>query len=198
MATNKSLSHHRNYQIAPSIIYSKIHSKSSESLLNNNQKIDLQQKEKQFNKIIKMKKSQTELTNFETTTTKPIEITCNATSILRRRFSLFRIKRSQPSNENVNVQALQQIIDKLRYDLHIKTTELEIIKKHTENKCNSIIQPSNESIEQAFQLQTILNTRLEEMLTENDLLKKSIQELESFAQQQKSKKNHSGFFFCYQ
>ena len=44
--------------------------------------------------------------------------------------------------------------------------------------------PTNESIEQAMQLQSILNSRLEEMLTENDLLKKSIQELESYAQQQ--------------
>ncbi|CAF3911725.1 unnamed protein product [Rotaria sp. Silwood2] len=183
MATNKSLSHHRNYQIAPSVISAKFRSKSSDSLSNNNRKIESQQKEKQINKTTKMKKSQTELTYFET---KPIETICNTTSMLRRRFSLFRTKRSQPSNENVNVPALQQIIDKLRHDLQIKTDELETMKKRTEYKRCSIIQSSNESIEQAFQLQTILNARLEEMLTENDLLKKSIQELESFAQQQKN------------
>ncbi|CAF3370653.1 unnamed protein product [Rotaria sp. Silwood1] len=187
MATLKSLSHHRNYQIAPSVISSKFRSKSSDSFsnTNNNKKIESEQKEKQINKIIKMKKSQIELTNLEI---KPIETICNTTSMLRRRFSLFRIKRSQPTNENVNIQALQQIIEKLRHDLQIKTDELETMKKYTENKRNSIIQPSNESIEQAFQLQTILNTRLEEMLTENDLLKKSVQELESFAQQQKIEK----------
>jgi hypothetical protein len=90
-------------------------------------------------------------------------------------------------NENSNVQALQQIIDQLRRDLQIKTDELETMRQRIEKKRSSIAVPSNESIEQAMQLQTILNVRLEEMLIENDLLKKSIQELESFAQQQKCK-----------
>ncbi|CAF3354468.1 unnamed protein product [Rotaria socialis] len=186
MATNKSFFRPYNYQIAPRIITAKFRSKSSDSVSNhnnNNQKIDSQ---KQENKISKMKKSQTTLTDFET---KPLETTCNTTSMLRRRFSLFRIKRSQQANENVNVHALQQIIDNLRHDLQNKTDELQTIKKHVEKKRHSIIQLPDESIEQALQMQTTLNGRLEEMLTEKDLLKKRIQELESYAQQTKRKRH---------
>ncbi|CAF3444217.1 unnamed protein product [Rotaria socialis] len=181
MATNKSFFRPYNYQIAPRIITAKFRSKSSDSVSNhnnNNQKIDSQ---KQENKISKMKKSQTTLTDFETT--------CNTTSMLRRRFSLFRIKRSQQANENVNVHALQQIIDNLRHDLQNKTDELQTIRKHVEKKRHSIIQLPDESIEQALQIQTTLNGRLEEMLTEKDLLKKRIQELESYAQQTKRKRH---------
>ncbi|CAF4502114.1 unnamed protein product [Rotaria magnacalcarata] len=144
-----------------------------------------------------MKKSQTVLNGFETKIVPSPPSILNSTSVLRRRFSLFRTKRPQQlqqtsindvsSNENSNVQSLQQIIDQLRHDLQIKTDELETMRQHIEKKRSSVAVPSNESIEQAMQLQTMLNTRLEEMLIENDLLKKSIQELEIFAQQQKCK-----------
>ena len=200
MATNKSSSHHY-YQIAPPINPSKFISKSSESLSNLDPNLELQS-QKQSNKSTKMKKSQTVLNGFESKTVQSPQSLLNTTSALRRRFSLFRIKRSQQNppqqqqqqtlvndvpNENSNVQALQQIIDQLRRDLQIKTDELEIMRQRIEKKRSSIAVPSNESIEQAMQLQTMLNARLEEMLIENDLLKKSIQELESFAQQQKCK-----------
>jgi predicted RNase H-like nuclease (RuvC/YqgF family) len=187
MATNKSSSHHY-YQIAPPIISSKFLSKSSESL----SKLDIQS-QKQSDKSSKMKKSQTVVNGFETKNVQPPQPLLNSTSALRRRFSLFRIKRSQQQqqssvndlpSENSNIQALQQIIDQLRRDLQIKTDELETMQQRIEKKRSSIAVPSNESIEQAMHLQTLLNTRLEEMLSENDLLKKSIQELEAFAQQQ--------------
>ncbi|CAF0754484.1 unnamed protein product [Rotaria sp. Silwood1] len=190
MATNKSSSSsHHSYQIASPIKSSKLVSKSSESLSNIEH-----QSPKQSNKTTKMKKSQTALNGFETKPIQTPQTSLNSTSVLRRRFSLFRIKRSQQqssindlSNENSNVQALQQIIDQLRHDLKIKTDELETMRQHIEKKRTSISTPSNESIEQAMQLQTMLNARLEEMLIENDLLKKSIQELEIFAQQQRCK-----------
>jgi hypothetical protein len=193
MATNKSSSSHY-YQIASPINSSKFVSKSSESLSNIDSNNDLQS-QKQSNKSTKMKKSQTALNGFETKIIQLPQPLLHSTSALRRRFSLFRIKRSQQQqssmndlpNENSNVQALQQIIDQLRRDLQIKTDELETVRQRIEKKRSSIAVPSNESIEQAMQLQTILNVRLEEMLIENDLLKKSIQELESFAQQQKCK-----------
>jgi len=193
MATNKSSSSHY-YQIASPINSSKFVSKSSESLSNIDSNNDLQS-QKQSNKSTKMKKSQTALNGFETKIIQLPQPLLHSTSALRRRFSLFRIKRSQQQqssmndlpNENSNVQALQQIIDQLRRDLQIKTDELETMRQRIEKKRSSIAVPSNESIEQAMQLQTILNVRLEEMLIENDLLKKSIQELESFAQQQKCK-----------
>jgi len=188
---NNPLSHHHHhhyYRITHPVIASKFRSKSSDSLVNINSKNDSQQKEKQkqVNKITKMKKSQTVFSGFDI---KPIQTTFNSASALRRRFSFFRLKRSQPSNEHSNIQALQQIIEQLRRDLQTKTDEVEIMKEHIENKRTmGIIQPSNESIEQALQLQTILNAKLDDMLTENDLLKKNIQELESYAQQQKSKR----------
>ncbi|CAF0826743.1 unnamed protein product [Rotaria sordida] len=192
MATNKSSSPH-SYQIISSIKSSKLVSKSSESLSNIEH-----QSPQQSNKSTKMKKSLTVLNGFETKSIQTPQTSLNSTSVLRRRFSLFRIKRPQPqqqqqssindiSNENSNVQALQQIIDQLRHDLKNKTDELETMRQHIEKKCTSISIPSNESIEQAMQLQTMLNGRLEEMLIENDFLKKSIQELEIFAQQQKCK-----------
>jgi hypothetical protein len=193
MAINKPSSQHY-YQIASPINISKFVSRSSESLSIIEPNIDLQT-QKQSNKSTKMKKSQTALNGFETKTIQSPQPLINSTSALRRRFSLFRIKRSQQQqlslndvpNENSNVQVLQQIIDQLRRDLQIKTDELETMRQRIEKKRSSIAVPSNESIEQAMQLQTMLNARLEEMLIENDLLKKSIQELESFAQQQKRK-----------
>ncbi|CAM4794869.1 unnamed protein product [Rotaria magnacalcarata] len=191
MATNKSSPPHY-YQISAAINSTKPVSKSSESLTN----IEYQSA-KQINKSSKMKKSQTVLNGFETKIVPSPPSILNSTSVLRRRFSLFRTKRPQQlqqtsindvsSNENSNVQSLQQIIDQLRHDLQIKTDELETMRQHIEKKRSSVAVPSNESIEQAMQLQTMLNTRLEEMLIENDLLKKSIQELEIFAQQQKCK-----------
>ena len=190
MATIKSSSSSQHYyQIASPLNSSKSLSKSSESLANIDSNID-----KQSTKSTKMKKSQTVFNGFETKPISSPSPVLNSTSALRRRFSLFRIKRTQqaPSindipNENSNVQALQHIIEQLRRDLQIKTDELETMREHIEKKRSSIAVPSNESIEQAMQLQTILNARLEEMLMENDLLKKSIHELESYAQQQKRK-----------
>jgi hypothetical protein len=177
MSTNKTSFHHYYYRIAPPIISSKFLSKSSDSLTNIDRKNECQEKQKQANKTSKMKKSQTTITAFET---KPVQTSFNSPSLLRRRFSLFRIKRSPQSNENSNVQVLHQTIDQLRRDLQTKTNELELQKDQRETK-------QHESIEQAMHLQTILNSKLEEMITENDSLKKSIQELESFAEQQKSK-----------
>jgi hypothetical protein len=181
MATNRPLSHHHYYyQITHPVLDSKFRSKSSDSLINLNLKNESPQKQS------KMKTSQTAFPGFEI---KPIQTTFNSAMALRRRFSFFRRKRSQPSNEHSHVQVLQQIIEQLRHDLQTKTDELETMKEHIENKrTTSMIQPANESIEQAMQLQTMLNARLEEMLIENDQLKKSIQELESFAQQEKSKR----------
>jgi hypothetical protein len=188
MATNKSLSQHY-YQLASS----KFLSKSSESLSKLDSNIELQ-KQKQTNKSSKMKKSQTVLNGFEIKTGQSPQSLLNSTSILRRRFSLFRIKRPQQQssmndiqNENSNVEALQQIIAQLRRDLQMKTDELETMRERIEKKRSSIAVPSNETIGQAMQLQTMLNARLEEMLIENDLLKKSIQELEAFAEQQRCK-----------
>ncbi len=188
MTMNNSLFHHHYYQITHPVIASKFRSKSSDSLVNINSKNDSQKKEKpkQVNKTMKMKKSQTVFSGFDI---KPIQTTFNSATALRRRFSLFRLKRSQRSNEHSNIQALQQTIEQLRRDLQSKTDEVDIMKEHIDNKRTmGMIQPSNESIEQAIQLQTILNSKLENMLTENDLLKKSIQELESYAQQQKRKR----------
>jgi hypothetical protein len=151
-------------------ILSKFRSKSSDSLLAIHRKNELP---KQVIKPTKMKKSQTILSNFE-----------SKSPTLRRRFSFFRLKRSSTSN----VEALQEIIDQLKNDLQTKTDELESMREH---------QPVNQSIEQAMQLQTILNAKLEEMLKENDLLKKNIEELESFAQQQKSKSKREKKFSFY-
>lgn len=196
MATNKSSSHHC-YQIAPPINASKFVSKSTESLTNIDPNSE-NHSQKQATKASKMKKSQTTFNGFESKVIQAPQASLNSTSALRRRFSLFRIKRSQqqqqqqtlvndPAHENSSVQALQQIIDQLRRDLQIKTDELETIRQRIEKKRSSIAVPTNESIEQAMHLQTMLNVRLEEMMMENDLLKKSIQELESYAQQQKCK-----------
>lgn len=198
MTATKPSSHHY-YQLAPPIGTSKFLSKSSESLVHLDSKVEPALEPKQTNnasnKSTKMKKSQTALNGFEAKTPPTPPIT--STSILRRRFSLFRIKRPQQQlqsppaacanempDETSNVQALQQIIDQLRRDLQMKTDELETTRQRIEKKRSSIAAPSNESIEQAMQLQTMLNARLEEMIIENDLLKKSIHELESYAQQQ--------------
>ena len=130
MATNKSSSSPHYYQIASSTSPSKLTSKSSESISN----IEFQS-QKQSNKTSKMKKSQTVVNGFETNSIQTPLTSVNSTSALRRRFSLFRMKRSQQQsstnddiqNENCNVQALQNIIGQLRRDLQIKTNELETI-----------------------------------------------------------------------
>ncbi|CAF1681498.1 unnamed protein product [Didymodactylos carnosus] len=90
-----------------------------------------------------MKKSLTVLNGFETKSIQTPQTSLNSTSVLRRRFSLFRIKRPQPqqqqqssindiSNENSNVQALQQIIDQLRHVIHktrsVQTTVLVLTR----------------------------------------------------------------------
>ena len=74
----------------------------------------------------------------------------------------------------------------LKGELQKKTNKLETLKEHIEAKRQ---QPSTESIGQAMQLQAMLNEKLEEMLNENDLLKKSIQDLEYFAQQERSERS---------
>ncbi len=139
-------------------IFSKFRSKSSDSLSN-----------LQRTKLSKMKKSETLLSGFENKSSPT-----PTTTTVRHRFSFFRLKRSS----NSNVQALEEIIDQLKTDLQTKTNELQSIKEYQRNQ----------SIEQAMQVQTMLNVKLEEMLTENDLLKKSIEELESFAQEQQKSK----------
>ena len=117
-----------------------------------------------------MKKSPTTLTAFEM---KPIG---SVNSPLRRRFSLFRLKRSHPSRDQCHIQTLEQIIDQLRHDLQLKTFELDSIRQRSR-----LISPSSsQSIEHALQLQTILNGKLDDMLMENELLKRSIHELETF------------------
>ena len=193
MATNKSSIHHC-YQIAPPINASKFASRSTESLTNLDSTSENQSQKQAAKSAPKMKKSQTVFNGFESKLVQtPQQPVINSTSALRRRFSLFRIKRSQQQqtliidrpDDNSNVQALQQIIDQLRRDLRMKTDELESMRERIEKKRSSIAVPTNESIEQAMHLQTMLNARLEEMLIENDLLRKSIQELESYAQQQK-------------
>ncbi|CAF1096665.1 unnamed protein product [Adineta steineri] len=184
---NKSLSYHHYYQVVAPVRSTKFRSKSSDTISNNNErKIECQEKED--NKKCKVKKSQTSLIDFQT---KPIQTTFSPTSVLRRRFSLFRTKRSQQSDEYSNSYTLQQNIDQLKYDLQIKTNELEEMKEYIENKRKTMIQSSNESIEQAMQIQIMLNEKLEDMLLENDFLKKNIQELEFYAQQQIGKD-----FFC--
>lgn len=176
---------------------SKFLSRSSESLTATDPIADAQHV-KQSSKSSKMKKSQTALSGFEAKLSASPHSLFNSTSALRRRFSLFRIKRSQqqqqqhsaanePANGTSHVHALQQIIDQLRRDLQLKTDELETMRQRIERKRSSIAVSSNDSIGHAMQLQTVLNARLEEMLVENDLLKKSIHELEAFAQQQQRK-----------
>ena len=208
MTTNKSSSHPYDQ-----VSLNKFRSQSSESLNKVETKVDLSSSSSAQNgnalsssssitKPTKMKKSQTALNGFETKGASAI----NSTSILRRRFSLFRIKRPQPTiihsapeptkasltDDSTNVHALQQIINQLRHDLQMKTTELESMRERMEKKRSSIATiPSTDSIEQAMQLQTLLNARLEEMLIENDLLKKSIHELETYAQHQQQQQQQS-------
>ncbi len=183
MTMNKSFSYHHYYQISPPLLTTKFLSKSSDSLSNAHLKNESQQK--QISKKSKMKHLQIPLIDFEI---KPIQNMFISTSALRRRFSLFRMKRSQQSDENSNVHTLQQNIEQLKRDLQIKADELEAMREQIKNKQNGMIQSPNKSIEQAMEIQTMLNARLEDMLVENDLLKNSIQELESFAEQLKCKR----------
>ncbi|CAF0924496.1 unnamed protein product [Didymodactylos carnosus] len=169
-----------------------------------------------------MKKSQTALTGFDqpkanTTVKHPSTSNPQNTGGLRRRFSLFRTKRYQqqqqakPSSEhelllttaapielnlNDNIRLLQDevkqrntIIENLRQELNVKTQELELTKQRLFELNNSY------DIEQALQIQTKMNTRLEEMLTENETLKKSIHDLECLAQQQQSDTSNNALFF---
>lgn len=184
MTMNKSLSYHHYYQISPPILTTKFLSKSSDSLSNAHLKNESEQKQISTKKP-KMKHLQIPLIDFEI---KPIQNMFISTSALRRRFSLFRMKRSQQSDENSNVHTLQQNIEQLKRDLQIKADELEAMREQIKNKQNGMIQSPNKSIEQAMEIQTMLNARLEDMLVENDLLKNSIQELESFAEQLKCKR----------
>lgn len=179
MASSKPSSSHHYYEHIPP---PKVRSKSSDPISVKNESSS------KAKKTPKMKKSLTTLTGFETKATSAlVPTTCLSQSPLRRRFSLFRIKRSHPNPDTCHIQTLEQIIDQLRHDLQLKTTELERVKERLEGKRHHLVQPSNESIEQAMQLQTMLNTKLEEMLLENDLLKQSIHELESFVQQETGK-----------
>lgn len=159
MATERPLSYHHYYQIV-----SKSRSKSSDSLTRRDQTNPA------FPKTTNTKEPPILSTGSEA---KPLPT-------IRRRFSLFRSKRSAQSNETINAQALQQIIYQLRVDLQRKNDELDAMKARIEHR-------RNPNIAQAMQFQTMLNGKLRELLAENDLLKRSIEELESFAQQNKGK-----------
>ena len=102
--------------------------------------------DKLVKKRVKLKKSQTTIDAFDYDVNLP----------LRRRFSLFRAKR-------VNMHELQQTIEQLRADLDMKTSELETMK-------------TNQSLEQAMKIQTILNQKLEEILEENQTLTQRLEE----------------------
>ena len=122
MSTNKVICRDHNYH---QITAKKFFSKSSDALTNIDLKIECQEKQKQTNKTLKMKKSQTAI--ITDLNTKPQQSSFNSTSLLRRRFSLFRIKRSQQSNENSNIQMLQQTIEQLKRDLLVVGTSNNII-----------------------------------------------------------------------
>ena len=179
MATNKASS--TQHHFSPPAVLSRFLSRSSDSIADISSKADALHKQKKGSKPSKMKKSQTALAGFDT----KLMSASHSASSLRRRFSLFRAKRSSQSN----IESLQQTIDQLKGELQTKANELETLREHIETKRQ---QPSTESIEQAMQLQAMLNAKLEEMLTENDLLKKSIQDLEYFAQQERSKRHWKG------
>ncbi|CAF1459901.1 unnamed protein product [Adineta ricciae] len=181
---DKSLSYHQYYQIVPPTVHAtKYRSKSSESLPSHHLQptILFEQHQQHLNRKAKVKKSNTALIDFQ------VKPSANTSSVLRRRFSLFRAKRCHQSDEQADIQTLQQTIDQLKQDLLIKTNELEGMKELIENKRNTMRHTPGDSIEQAMRLQLILHARLEEMLRENELLKKTICDLETFAQQQKSK-----------
>ncbi|CAF1375335.1 unnamed protein product [Didymodactylos carnosus] len=159
-----------------------------------------------------MKKSQTALTGFDqqkasSSTQHSSSSNSQNNGGLRRRFSLFRTKRYQqqpakpPSDQDLSltvavaassdlnlhdkIHLLQDeveqrniIIENLRQELNVKTQELDSTKQRLFEINKSY------DIEQALQIQTKMNTHLEEMLKENETLKKSIYDLECFAQQQ--------------
>lgn len=145
----------------------KLRSQSVEPIFNHQRRVDSETKSKK-----KLAATLTPLEIRSLTTTFP------SLPPFRRRFSFFRSKRSQTQTDRSQIQTLQQIIDRLRHDLQVKTFELDSIRQRS-----FLLPPSNESIEQALQFQTILNGKLETMLAENDLLKRSIHELETFLQQ---------------
>ena len=161
MATDQS-SYHHYYQIV-----SKFRRKNCDSLTNLNAKHESTQAAV-GNKRTKMKKSSKFLPIIENKS----HLT---TSALRRRFSLFRPKRSFHSNE------FEEIIDQLRDDLQKKSTEIEMLKNGIDSN----------------PFQSTLHAKFDAMRRENDLLKKSIEELESFAQRYQSKNERERvFFYC--
>lgn len=117
------------------------------------------------NKRTKMKKSSKFLPSIENKS----RLT---TSAIRRRFSLFRPKHSFHSNE------FEDIIEQLNDDLQKKNNEIEMLKTRASKP-----------------LQMTLHDKFDAMRRENDLLKKSIEELESFAQRYQSKNESCCFFF---
>lgn len=186
---DKSFSYHQYYHVVPPASPTKCRSKSSESLPNHQQPVH-DTESKPASRKSKLKKSHTALIDFQA------KSGAGSSSALRRRLSLFRVKRSAHSDEPENVHSLQQNIDQLKRDLLVKNKELEGMREFIESKRRLMRQTSSESIEQAMQLQLILHARLEEMLRENDLLKKNIHELETFAQQQQKRKRRASRFIA--
>lgn len=173
MATDQSSSYHHYYQIV-----SKFRRKNSDSRINLHLKNETTQAAA-TNKRTKMKKSSKFFPSIENKSRQ-------TTSALRRRFSLFR----QPNNRPRQTHEFEQIIDQLTDDLQKKTTEVQLLKGDLDHN-------RTHNLEQAMQIQTKLHAKFEEMRRENELLKKSIEELEFFAQRYQSKMRNFLFFFYY-
>jgi hypothetical protein len=181
MASKASHHHHHHHydRISPLILPYKMRSQSSDTISNRDFKLD-------SSSTSNKKKLSSLLTDFDiktTTNVSPLSSSATATAALRRRFSLFRLKRSQTTHDFNHIQTLEQIIVQLRRDLHMKTVELDTTRERIKRKRHHhIVLPTNESIEHAMQLQTVLNDKLDDMLLENESLKKSIYDLEAFVQ----------------
>lgn len=90
-----------------------------------------------------------------------------STSPIRRGFSLFRPKRSRlDSNET-----FEQLIQRLRLDFKVKAEQLDARK-------------SAAWIPSVERWQSKINRKLEKILLENDLLKKTIEDLDTFVDHQ--------------
>ena len=163
MATSGKSFHHYD-QILPQ---SKQRSQSSDPISIHFEKNSNKQK-------LKMKKSETTLNNIEGKSSSTLASLFNSASPLRRRLSFFRAKRSQTNS----TEALQQMVERLRYDLQLKTDELEAWKS-SPWLCSSI-----------EQWQSRVNRKFEKLAIENNMLRRNIQELETFIQQETSKKKN--------
>ena len=174
MSTDQS-SYHHYYQIV-----SKFRRRNSDSRLNLHSKNETTQATAvgATNKRTNMKKSSKLFPSIENKSRQ-------TTSALRRRLSLFhRSKRPLQTHE------FEQIIDQLTDDLQKKTSEVQLLK-------NDLDQKRNPNLEQAMQMQTTLHAKFAEMRRENELLKKSIEELEFFAQRYQSKEEEEDDIFSF-